>query len=511
MPSENPRPTVRLPGLMAATAAGARPRRSRPCASVLVCAKGVMKLRTLSITLALLPLLFALTGSTATKGNAETTANEAALNEIKLYFGLNLTGPDREPIDVAENRLRRDLERLGLMIRSSSPYQLHGQANVVDEERIDGGMAGTKYALAVELHLFLEDTRNGQILGSVSASSKGVAETRDGAINKAVKNLKFSEAELVGLRDRALDRVAALLDDECTRAYDEALGLYDQRRFREALLPLSRIVPSAGVYEKAQGLKKTINDALWRQEQDRIKEAQAKAKIEEEKRLQAFHKAQEADAYARARKDSLETVRERARVTADSLKLATERRQAKADDYRFRLQSQENEIRTLEEGLKRAEQEKELAHADLDKTLASHEQAVEDLDRLWEPTRPPAEDPDGDRSGWEPKKATAKASITGKWEFIKDESSVRKCPFEAETLELGFRGDVTVWVLGKDSEIVVGQGTFSVDDSNLTLNFQTGNAGRYVDQSYEVSMRGDSRMYLLDKEGNKFAFCKTST
>jgi hypothetical protein len=421
---------------------------------------------------------------------AQQAAGEAVLESVTLYFGVELEGPENRPVDVAEKRLRSTLERMGLMIRDSSPYQLRGRAEIVDEQTVTGGLTGSQIVIAMELPLFLKDTSDGQTLGSEVFSSKGMGGSRAEAVRKAVKNLKFDKDRIEGLRDRAVERVAILIEEECNRLYAEAQALNDQRLFRDALVPLSQIPKVAGIYPQAIALKREIDDRLWREEENRVKQAQARAAEAEAIREKAMYAAKEADA--------------RARALADSLKILEEKEAI-----------EQTKLAQIKEEARIAEAERETAKAELNKSILDYDLALREMDAAIEPTRPPVPDPattpreDASPAVFTPK--IPEDNLTGKWELVKKESSLEKSNIEAQTLQLEPGGDATVWLVGKDYGIHISRGRFSLEGDRVRFTFDEDEVTRYLDREYSITVRGRSRLNLVDTAGNNLAFCKIST
>jgi hypothetical protein len=307
-----------------------------------------------------------------------------------------------------------------------------------------------------------------------------------------------------------LERIAAILDEECNALYAKGKRLYDQRQYRQALVPLSGIVGAASVYPQAKALKGQIVAELKRQEENRIKLAQAKAKEAEEKKLQAMHKAEEAKARADAIADSLKMAQLKRDAIADSLKIVQSHNQAKAAEYEFQLEQQENHIRILQEENRKAETELDLTLTKLATESQSFQESVGDLDDALEETRPPAEELEKQEEDgpWSPVVTIDRDQLAGKWELIKEESSLKRVPIESETLELGPQGNTTLWIVGSKNDIMMGQGNYRIDRDLLQFDFQEESLKKYISGSYTVEMRGDSRLYLRDDDGNEFAFCK---
>jgi hypothetical protein len=446
-------------------------------------------------------------GSIQAVSSACAEPSSALSETVNIYLKVEVLGPDGSAFDVPEKRLKRALDGIGLMTSEASPFHLRGQAEIIDEQVVEGGYRGSEHLVVMELPLFLEDTGHGKNLASVTFKAKGMGKTRAKAIRAAATKFDFEEGNgLAELRDTAYERVALLLEEDCNAWYAEGQQLHDKRKFREALLPLSKIFEAASVYPQAQSLKAEINQALWRQEENRVKKAQAEADKAQAEKEKAVAEAMEAEALAQATADSLEIVTEsRKKAEAD-----LEAKRITEAEYNEKVKKLDEMIGRLEELQAAAQADRETAVTGIlsaDETIVDYSDAIEKILPIPDPDFGNQQPPDGGRV-YAPKSSVQAHGIHAKWELVPKECKLNGTKLAAATLELRRDSSFTIWIVWENHGVAMSRGKYALEGDKLSLKFDDPGIGELIGEDHCVSLRGDEKLLLANNKGDELAFCK---
>ena len=134
--------------------------------------------------------------------NSSSVEFECALLGADVAFALKIDMPPSSVSVVLRSLVSDALTRAGYQVVDMSRYQLRVTFVGAAPSAIDG-MGGTLYSVSADATISLIEKEQNRILGSVSAKSKGVAKSKNEAIEKSARSLKFDEEELVSLFERA--------------------------------------------------------------------------------------------------------------------------------------------------------------------------------------------------------------------------------------------------------------------------------------------------------------------
>lgn len=99
-------------------------------------------------------------------------------------------------------KLTQAIEKNGYKVEDESRFVVGGDvtSRVVSSVQ---GVGGTLYTVEAELNLFLKDSDNGQIVGSMNVKSRAVGKSEKEAYEKALRGIKFSNKDLVEMLSNA--------------------------------------------------------------------------------------------------------------------------------------------------------------------------------------------------------------------------------------------------------------------------------------------------------------------
>ena len=138
----------------------------------------------------------------STNLNSSSVVFECVLLGADVAFALKVDMPPSAVSDAVRSLVSDAVTRAGYHIVDMSRYQLRVTFLGAAPSTIDG-MGGTLYSVSAESIVSLIEKEQNRTLGSVSAKSKGVAKTKNEAIEKSARSLKFDEEELISLLERA--------------------------------------------------------------------------------------------------------------------------------------------------------------------------------------------------------------------------------------------------------------------------------------------------------------------
>ncbi|MDL2242127.1 hypothetical protein LJC25_00140 [Bacteroidales bacterium OttesenSCG-928-K03] len=130
----------------------------------------------------------------------------------------------------------------------------------------------------LELSLFIVDNSRQIILQQESIELKGIADTEQKAILKAITNLKARHPKLKNLIVRGKDKIVNYYETQCDDVMNIVLAYLNREMYKEAILELQSIPAEPETmpcYQKAQQIFLEVNDAKRAEAEKKLSESEA--------------------------------------------------------------------------------------------------------------------------------------------------------------------------------------------------------------------------------------------
>jgi hypothetical protein len=239
--------------------------------------------------------------------NAKAIASYNITDSPPIAFTLRVVDENDTRLKKVENKLIKNIEKMGYSVGPDAELALDGNVTIIDEKEVDG-KSGRQYLVTAELDMFMIVKMNGEKVASFDAKGKGLSKKNiKDANKKAFQKLKLSKKNLAGMLSEADEELKRIFKKKSAEKLREGKALYDQGKLKKAIVPLTKVTHDEGQVEEAIKLIGEIKVEINRIESERL------ARIDEEKRKKREHEMELAEMAAET---------ERARQKAE-LEMAT--------------------------------------------------------------------------------------------------------------------------------------------------------------------------------------------
>lgn len=210
--------------------------------------------------------------------NAEASATYKITDSPPIAFTLTVVDEGGTRLNKVEDKLIKSIEKMGYSVGPDAELALNGNVTIIDEKEVDG-KSGRQYLVTAELDMFMVVKMNGEKVASFDAKGKGLSkkDIKD-ANKKAFQKLKLSKKNLAGMLSEADEELKRIFKKKSAEKLREGKALYDQRKLKKAIVPLTKVTHDEGQVEEAIKLIGDIKAEINRIESERL------ARIDAEKR-----------------------------------------------------------------------------------------------------------------------------------------------------------------------------------------------------------------------------------
>jgi hypothetical protein len=134
--------------------------------------------------------------------NSSSVAFGCVLLDADVAFALKAEMLTVGPSDLLRSVVSNAVTHIGYHVVDMSRFALRVRFQSAQPTSIDG-MGGTLFSVSSDVTIILTDKESNRILGSVGARSKGVAKSKEDALEKSIRELKINEQDLVSLLEKA--------------------------------------------------------------------------------------------------------------------------------------------------------------------------------------------------------------------------------------------------------------------------------------------------------------------
>ena len=119
-----------------------------------------------------------------------------------VAFGLKIESRSPSISEALRSTVEDAVTNVGYHIVDMSRFVLKAELQNGPPSTIEG-MGGTLFSVSSDVTILLIDKESLKTLGSLQIKSKGVAKTRDEALEKSARGIKIDEQELMSLLEKA--------------------------------------------------------------------------------------------------------------------------------------------------------------------------------------------------------------------------------------------------------------------------------------------------------------------
>ena len=192
--------------------------------------------------------------------NTGTTATYSIRKKPPIIFSISVRDSRGSRLKKVENKVAKNIERLGHVVNNNSELFLNGEVAIIDEKEVVG-KSGTQYLATAELDLYFSMGDNK--FGSFSAIGKGLSKkSAKDAKRKAYIKFKMSRKKLASMLAENENIIEQELAKFSKQKLVEGRRLLTENKLKEAFDALSKV--SHGLDQRNQAIKilKTIKDKI---------------------------------------------------------------------------------------------------------------------------------------------------------------------------------------------------------------------------------------------------------
>jgi len=209
---------------------------------------------------------------------AEAFASYKIVDSPPIAFTLTVVDEKGDRLNKVEDKLTKSIEKMGYSVGPDAVLALEGNVTIIDEKEVEG-KSGLQYLVTAELDMFMVVKMNGEKVASFDARGKGLSKKNiKDANKKAFQRLKLSKKNLAGMLAEADEELKRIFKKKSAEKLREGKALYDQRKLKKAIVPLTKVTHDEGQVEEAIKLIGDIKAEINRIESERL------ARIDAEKR-----------------------------------------------------------------------------------------------------------------------------------------------------------------------------------------------------------------------------------
>lgn len=138
----------------------------------------------------------------STNLNSSSVVFSCALLDADVAFALKVEPGTPAVSDILRSIMSDAVTRVGYRVVDMSRFVLRVRIQNAQPTLIDA-IGGALFSVASDVSIVLQDKESGNILGSITSKSKGVAKTKDDANEKSARELRINEQELMSLLEKA--------------------------------------------------------------------------------------------------------------------------------------------------------------------------------------------------------------------------------------------------------------------------------------------------------------------
>jgi hypothetical protein len=200
-----------------------------------------------------------------------------------ISFDISITDKDGNVLNKVENKILRNLQRLGHYSSNNSDLLLSGMVYIADEKEIEG-KNGLQFLVKSELDLTLSVKESSSKLSSFTIVGKGLSKKNyEDAVKKSYQKFKIGQKGLASILANAQKKLDKVFFDNSKLNLEKGKKLYSNNRYKEALNFLTVVTHDEKQTEKAMELIDKIHVMHSEIENEKF------IKIEQEKRLEREH------------------------------------------------------------------------------------------------------------------------------------------------------------------------------------------------------------------------------
>ena len=181
--------------------------------------------------------------------------------EEKYPLAVSAKLKDGSDLPEIEDKLISAINRLGYPVVSDALILVEGLVSITGERKIGG--FSPKFMIDFKLDVQIKDLEQGDIFESFFATGKGLGNTGQEAFQKGFQKIEIDTAKLSEALANCQDdysRIGARRHRLSKERFEEAERLFEQKRYRDALVSLKIVYPETEYFPRAQRL---IQDIRW--------------------------------------------------------------------------------------------------------------------------------------------------------------------------------------------------------------------------------------------------------
>jgi len=192
--------------------------------------------------------------------NTGAIATYSILTKPPILFSIKVRDSKGSRLKKVENKVAKNIERLGHIINNDSHLFINGDVLIIDEKEVMG-KSGTQYLVTAELNLYISIDDNK--FGSFSATGKGLSKKNaKDAKRKAYIKFKISRKKLASMLAENENIIEQELARFSKEKLEEGKRLLSKNKLKEAFNTLSKVSHDLNQRNEAIKILKIIKDKI---------------------------------------------------------------------------------------------------------------------------------------------------------------------------------------------------------------------------------------------------------